>query len=500
MLPAAQVAEILDQLESFGFAVAPEVKALRDAAPAPEEDPTLTISQLNHRIKAALSAAFSAPVWVRGELFSFDRTVAKKHWYFELTEKSAASDDVAARISAVIFAKTRQTIQKRLERSGEELRLRDGLEVRLRGRLDYYPPSGRTQLIVDDIDPEFSLGRLALRRQEILRALSQEGLLARNERLPWPSLPIRVGLITAHGSDAYHDFVKTLSDSRFGFQILHHPASVQGANVEKEVLAALEYFEARNDRVDVVAVIRGGGSRSDLAWFDSLALARRVATSPLKVVIGIGHERDRSVLDNVAASAKTPTAAAEKVVEIVSACADAVAAMTRDVVELTRRRLEHQRNRVEHLTSLLGRDSSTSLQRARHQLDRRLGPMIQALARARIRLELARHDGLSARLNEGRLLQALRGPWERCRVNGDRLRRIAMASLGEHNSRLSNLDVRVSACDPERTLSRGYAIVRRDGAAVKRLDDAPVGSTVDVLLSDGTLQATVNEHFEKSEP
>ena len=499
MVPTEHVNAVLEQLAPLDFTVAAEVSAMSEVTPVLEADPTLTVSQLNHRIRAALGSAFPESVWVRGELFSFDRTVSRRHWYFELTEKSSQTDDVAARLSAVIFAKSRRTIQQRLARSGEELTLRDGLEVRLRGRLDYYPPSGRTQLIVDDIDPDFSLGQLALRRQEILRALSDEGLLARNERLPWPSLPLRVGLITARGSDAYHDFVRTLTDSCYAFQVFHHPASVQGANVEKEVLGALEYFETRSETIDVVAIVRGGGSRSDLAWFDSLALARRVASSPIKVVIGIGHERDRSVLDDVAASEKTPTAAAARLASLVSNTADDVATLTKALVELTRRRLEQEWNRVGRVTSFLGRDSNTVLQRARYRLDHQLGPMILALARARLRLESARQAGITARLGHERILSRLRQPRERCRVNADRLRRTVKASLVEHDRRLASLDVRISACDPIRTLARGYAILRRDGTTVKKLGDAPVGSTVDVVLLDGTLQATVNEHLRKSE-
>jgi len=193
--------------------------------------------------------------------------------------------------------------------------------------------------VVEELDVHYTLGEAARRREEIVRRLTEQGLLGLNTSLPLAALPLRVGLVTSLGSDAYNDVLRTLEESGFAFRVLAHGARVQGHATEPSVLNALDTLRRHADALDVVLICRGGGSRTDLAWFDSETLGRAVAEFPLPVIVGIGHEQDRSVLDEVGRRCKTPTAAAALLVETVRAGLDAIETAASGLLDLAARRV-----------------------------------------------------------------------------------------------------------------------------------------------------------------
>ncbi|HEX5760933.1 MAG TPA: exodeoxyribonuclease VII large subunit, partial [Thermoanaerobaculia bacterium] len=273
---------------------------------------TFTVSELCAEVKGLLASAFPT-VWVVGELQRV-KASPRGHLYFELTEKGG-SDEVVGKLEAVLWKTDHQRVARVLAASGQ--RLADGQEVRLRGNLDFFAAGGRLQLCVREVDPAFTLGQLERRRRETLAALAADGLLERNRALPLAELPLRVALVTSAGSAAYHDFLSGLAASGYGFQVVFVHASVQGREAEREVVSALAALARA--RVDCAVLVRGGGSRTDLAAFDSRAIAEAVARAPYPVLTGLGHEIDRAIADHVAHTAlKTPTMAAEFLVERVA--------------------------------------------------------------------------------------------------------------------------------------------------------------------------------------
>ena len=216
-----------------------------------------------------MGEAYSS-VWVSGEVERL-RSSRRGHQYFELIEKGAG-DEVVAKLEAVAWRRDSERIRRSLAADGQELA--EGHEIRCRCDLDFYPPFGRLQLVVREVDPTFSLGLLARRRRETLAALEAAGLLELNARLPLPELPLRVVLVTSADSAAYHDFVSTLDESGYGFRVLLLHATVQGQAAEGEIVSAFE--AVRGLEADCVALIRGGGSRTDLAVFDSRRVAEAV--------------------------------------------------------------------------------------------------------------------------------------------------------------------------------------------------------------------------------
>ena len=482
--------ELLERLAAFNF----ELNGTQAEAPtAVVEDETLTISGLNNRIKNVLVSGFRGFLWVRGELAGFDKGAQRRHWYFELVDKPE-DGEVQARISAVCWERDRQLIERRLGSANERIELRDGIEVRVKARVDFYPRNGRLQFVVEDIDPEFSLGQLALKRRQIIEALTREGLLQRNRELELPLVPLRVGLITARESDALHDFVRTLERSAYGFEIALHHSAVQGSWLESEVIRALAYFEAHADRFDVVAIVRGGGARTDLAWFDNLEVARCVARHPLKIIVGIGHERDRSVLDEIASAAKTPTAAAELLIARVTQVDEWVEGVAQRLGMTARRRVAQEQQRGENAVARLRAAARNCAQRARARIDQEFGAQLRILVQSRLRLERRRLDRHQSVLTPGAISRRLRPERERLDARASRLHTGSLSGLHAAGQRQSVLEARVGAVDPARTLARGYSLVYgADGSLVKSPDQASPGDLLRLRLAAGELRARVTE-------
>ncbi|MFT6398761.1 MAG: exodeoxyribonuclease VII large subunit, partial [Bradymonadia bacterium] len=347
--PVETAASIVPVLVARGFATSDKVKPLLGEEAGP---PTTSVRQLNQAISKALNQGIPGPIWVAGELANWNRNAHRRHAYFELLDTNAIGR-AEAMIGAVMFGSARERIEARAASSGIELA--DGLSVRLLVRVEMYEERGKIQVIVEDIDVAYSAGELALRKEEVLRALREKGVAERQLQREMPLLPRRIALLTSAQSDAYHDFVHTLERAPYGFEIVPFDVRVQGADLEETVTNALRAIEKSKDRFDLVVITRGGGSRTELASWDSLRVAYAVCASRTKVVVAIGHQQDRSVLDEVATSFKTPTEAAERIVERwaqAEACVDALSErLARQVgarVGLERERVE---NRVLRLSA-----------------------------------------------------------------------------------------------------------------------------------------------------
>ena len=274
--------------------------------------PTYSVGELAEAINGALQRRFADGVWVRGEIQGWsDRG---QHAYFRLVEDGG---DGKATLNVQFFANARTKLRPLLQKN--RLKLADGLKVRIFGHLDFYAPSGQLGLKMSGIDARFTLGELALQRDEVVRRLVATGLYDLNRRLTVPPVPLRVGVVTSLTSAAWADFVHEIERSGLAFQLHVVDVRVQGELAVAEVTAAIGTL-ARRPGLDVVVVIRGGGSRTELSTFDHESIATAIANSPLPVFTGLGHEIDRSVADEVAHSAlKTPTACAAALVEHVLA-------------------------------------------------------------------------------------------------------------------------------------------------------------------------------------
>ncbi len=473
-----------------------------------EQEETFTVGQVTNRVHRAVAAAFPAEVWVRGEVEGLRPPNAGGHVYLSLCEKARGRD--TATLGAVLLRQSRLRIERALA-AHPGFRLTDGIEVRVRGRLQY--AFGRIQLLVSEVDPVHTLGRLAAARDRVLAALAADDLVGRNAALRLPLAPLRLALVTSDGSAACHDVLHELESSGLGFHVGLVDARVQGHGAEASLLAGLTRAVASGP--DVVLLVRGGGSRTDLAAFDSERIARSIAGAPVPVLTGIGHEIDSSVADLVAHRAhKTPTACAAAVVEQVRAAAAASEAAWGAITARAVAGGRDADRALEVRTTALASLAGGATAHAQHRLDQRAGRVTGTASlglaaagghvqeRAR-RLERASAGALE--LAADRLRRAVRGldpgrldrHLERRGVElGAAARRLARAGSAVTTTRAGTLEVlaaRAGAVDPARALARGWSITRTaDGALVRSIADVLPGTALRTTIGDGTVTSTVD--------
>lgn len=270
-----------------------------------------SVSELIADVNDVLAREFR-DVWVYGEVGRVSNP-SSGHCYFDLVEDDGGDKKV---VSVKLFKGTRLALSAKMRQ--HDIDIVSGIKVRIRGTPDVFAPSGSFGFKMSDIDPRFTLGDLAAKREEIVKRLQKEGLYDRNRRISLPLVPLSIGLVTSKGSAAHADFMKTLEQSGIGFRVTLCDVRVQGEGAAVGVASAISTFSATD--VDLIAVVRGGGSKTDLAAFDDETIARAIARCSKPVFTGIGHEIDTSIADEVAHSwNKTPTACAAAVIEIVDA-------------------------------------------------------------------------------------------------------------------------------------------------------------------------------------
>jgi exodeoxyribonuclease VII large subunit len=214
-----------------------------------------------------------------------------------------------------LFAGPLKNVQAKLRNQGIELK--NGLKVRLYGRPDFYAPFGKLSLKVTDVDTQFSAGDIAAKREELLRQLLEKGVDKVNKRLPVPMVPLRLGVISSSQAAGWADAQQHLLESGIGFSVSFIDVRVQGDDAAPQIIRALQTFSRRDD-IDLVLLMRGGGSKGDLAAFDDEGIAMAISKCAHPVFTGIGHEIDTSIADVMAHTAsKTPTACAQAVIAIV---------------------------------------------------------------------------------------------------------------------------------------------------------------------------------------
>lgn len=429
----------------------------------PIEAVTYSVSELATAINGALEDSFDDGVWVWGEITGL--SVKGGHSYFTLVEQNRQGK--RSQLNVNLWRGEFEKIRPLLMKSG--VTLENGLRVRVFGELDFYAPFGKLSLVMRGIDPRFTLGDIAMQRDELIRRLRETGDYDRNKELEWSPVPLRVGVVTSGSSAAWADFVHEIERSGLGFTLRLADVTVQGDTAVSQVSRAIEALSRRSD-VDVIAVIRGGGSRAELATFDAEAIALAIARSPLPVVTGIGHEIDTSVADEVSHRRyKTPTACAAGLVERVQAFVEAVESSWSEVARLSSEHLSEAESSLSDLTHRIAGHTRTALTRAEERLDHRTHRLVTA-SRANVLTRTSRLD-----------------------LHRDTLRRRAPQLITEHRRRLDEFETRTRLLDPRELMKRGWSVTRRaDGSVLRSIDEVSVSEVLTTQIADGTIESTVS--------
>jgi exodeoxyribonuclease VII large subunit len=401
---------------------------------------TLTVSQLVNEVNRALKDRFGRGIWVTGEIKGLNEGPGG-HLYFDLVEEKNGKRSA---VSVAFFTFQQDRLERKMQRSGIELAT--GIKVRIFGTLDMYAPSGRLSLKMSDIDPRFTLGELAMQREEVLRRLRESGRFDDNRSLDVPDVPLRIGLVTSVTTAAYQDFTKELGAGGVGFEVLALDVRVQGDDAPRMVAAAIRHFGGRDD-IDVVVVIRGGGSKNDLAAFDSELIALAILDCEIPVFTGIGHEIDHSIADDVAHTFfKTPTAVARGLIDLVLSFSEDAESTWDEIVSAATGMLDAAGARVDGLAHRIAGSTRALVERLDERLRQRDH---QVVTRARTLVDMAA-------------------------------------------SRIDAMEQHIRLLDPALVLARGWSITRTaTGAVVRSVADAPVGTEIITMVADGTITSTV---------
>lgn len=306
------------------------------------DNSSLTLTQLNRLIKVAINENLPYMYWVQAET-SDVRVNQNGHCYLEFIEKDKQGKSIVAKTRAMIWANTFHLLRAYFEdTTGQPFS--SGIKVLAQVTIEYHELFGLS-LVVQDLDPRFTIGDQALNRAEIIKQLEEDGVLTLNKELELPDLPNRIAIISSPTAAGYEDFCEQLKNNKEGFVFYTKlfPSIMQGNRSEDSIIAALDAIYAHKDLFDAVVIIRGGGATSELSCFDSYLLAANCAQFPLPVITGIGHERDDTVLDIVAyARAKTPTAVAEFLIDKVQLAYDMLLSVQETIISDVNLRMQSE--------------------------------------------------------------------------------------------------------------------------------------------------------------
>lgn len=430
---------------------------------------TFSLYELNERIKEAIAATFIQPIWVRAEISEI-RENTNGHCYLELVEKDGKSDRITAKNKATIWSFTYRMLKPYFEATtGQQLHA--GLQILVCCSVEYHELYGLS-LNISDIDPTYTLGELALRRQQILLQLQEDGIADMNKELNMVQLPQHIAIISSETAAGYGDFMHQLRENNFGFCFYTHlfPAVMQGERTEQSLIEALDMVYAHIKLFDVVAIIRGGGATADLSCFDRYSLAAHCAQFPLPILTGIGHQRDNSILDAVAyTSLKTPTAVAEFLIEKMQEAngelMDFTNKLTTRVEEIEDKKTEQLRNLTRTLPQILsGRTGKYSLVVERYKIQ--LGQTTKTI------------------LNNKRL--KINGYWQP-------LRTISTRITNENRHLLEQKELQLTYSNPLSILAKGYTMTCKNGKRVTSSAHLQPGDTITTAFVDGNVNSTVTD-------
>lgn len=404
-------------------------------------------------------------VWVTAELS--DVRIAGGHCYMELIEKDILGN-TCAKMRAMIWNSTFNTLRgKFYAATGKDIST--GMKVMVRGSANHHNLYGLS-FTISDIDPTYTVGDMERIRREILEKLSKEGIIDRNRQLRFPPVPQRIAVISAAGAAGYGDFMNQLDNNADGFKFYTHlfPAAMQGEKTSQSVRDALEMVESTIDLWDCVVIIRGGGATTDLNGFDDYDLAKAVALFPLPVAVGIGHERDRTVLDEIACMrCKTPTAVAAMLIDSLRIAYTAAVERVKKIARYSVEAMRGEKYRLSNIETALPARVQTRIMRSEKHLSE-LGHAIERALSKRYSSESERQKLLRYRFEK------------------------ACSQITERPMiKLKNLENMIRVLSPQNTINRGYSLTMLNGKAVRSVTALKEGDVLETRLSDGTISSVI---------
>ena len=449
----------------------------------------LTLSELQLMIRDSLYLALPEWYWVVGEISEIKENSAG-HCYLEMIEKNPDEKDVKARIKAIIWNNRYRFLSSFFENiTGESLKA--GMKILVKAKIEYHEIYGLS-LIISDIDPSYTIGEMAMKRQMVIRKLEEDGVFSMNKELAFPVLPQKIAIISSKTAAGYTDFMKHLHENSYGyvFYTALFETIMQGTETEKSVMNSLNRIADHPGVFDVLVIIRGGGSQSDLSWFDSYNIAYYITQFPIPVVTGIGHEKDLSVTDMVAhRSLKTPTAVADYVVECITSAEARLDELSEGIAELSRTVIKEYIELTESYRLKLIPLAKLLISARKENLANRMIEVIN------IGREFIMRAGFKTENQKSRLV-SLSGSYSAGKKSliekeKNELVKIINKSVANIKLKLEGLQNNLKILDPENVLKRGFTITSLNGRIIKSAASVNIDDVVETQFSDGKVGSKV---------
>ena len=432
----------------------------------------VSLLELNLLVREVIECEMPNEYWVEAELSECRES--RGHCYMELVQKDEQTATPIAKASARCWASKWMLIRPGFERTTGQ-RLHASMKVLLKVYAQFHEAYGFSW-IVTDIDPTYTLGDMARKRQEIIRQLKQEGVFDLQRELRLPLFCQRIAVISSETAAGYGDFCNQLADNPYGFRFETRlfPAIMQGDGVEQSIIDALEkIFQMQTEngdssQFDCVVIIRGGGATSDMSGFDTLALAENVANFPIPIITGIGHDRDESILDMVSHTrVKTPTAAAAFLIDHLKTVLDSLNDSQEQILRLAQQKLTYYKSQFATVAELLPR----------------------LFSNVKIRQE-ARLDALNNSIAHHAQQKILNSQLSIVNLE-NRLPILLDRRLMTEKHRLELLEEKTKSLDPALLLKRGYSLTLKDGKTVRAAHALRSGDEIETRLANGTVHSIV---------
>lgn len=447
----------------------------------------MSLFELNSRVRAMLHHTMADCYWIAAEISEL-RMASNGHCYLEFVQKDADSGSLVAKARATIWRSTYTMISTYFERQ-TGMALAAGMKVMVNVSIAFHELFGYSLNVVD-IDPTYTLGDMARRRQEIIRRLEDDGVINLNKELTLLRVISRVAVISSKTAAGYGDFCKQLEQSGYHFNVRLFPATMQGENVESSIIEALSNVYNDIDNWDVAVIIRGGGATADLSGFDAYYLACFVAEFPIPVLTGIGHERDDTILDLVAHKRlKTPTAVAAFLIDTrknesgrLDNLASRLAAAASQAIQEKQTQLALKEQQLTHYAELYIRERRYTFDTLAQQFQRlssqHISKQHSEVLRLTTRLQMLAQRQLLANRQELQLYPR-------------RIRLAAEAFFSKARHKHDMLERSVKLAQPSRILALGFSITMKDGKPVRNADELSPGDEITTLLQNGEVRSTV---------
>ena len=427
---------------------------------------TVTLFELNNLVREVISSTLSEEYWVEAELSEVHEV--RGHCYMELIQKELFSNTPVAKASAKCWKNKWSLLREKFAKVTRE-GLKPGMKVLLKVYADFHEAYGFSW-IVTDINPEFTMGDMARKRQEIIDTLKREGVFELQKELVLPQFAQRIAVISSENAAGYGDFCHQLADNpqQLKFYTRLFPAVMQGEGVEESVIGALNSINENIEKFDAVVIIRGGGATSDLSGFDTLRLAENVANFPIPIITGIGHDRDESIVDMVAhTKVKTPTAAAALLIDHLNLVLERLLDAQAELIAAVRHRSELEQARLVRMSEKIPVLFSLVKTRQEQRIDRHLANITASF-----------NDKLSREHHRLSLIESQLGP-------------TLLQQLTREKYRLQLLQQRLEALNPQRLLQRGYSITLCKGKVVKDARQLKAGDEIETKLANGKITSII---------